>query len=295
MKDLHWDAINPITGTPFTFGDPNLFWGDPSYYLEPGDPGFVPYGPPPSTRNPKPKRMKRQKYYPARIAEQVAWLQNFANKLAGHAPGLGVSVAECAAGIAAARWLIYVLGSWLPGVRTGQKSCTDAAEQAQTGTTGAVLVLPVITAPPLPGASGGLPAVVPVADGALTLIFDLVAEIKESDTYTDAIGLDVGIIGPEETGPDFATLQPAITAKVSGSHVDLDWDWQGHGKFLDMAELQVDRGSGFVILAFDTTPGYTDTTPFPATATVWKYRAIYRVNDAQVGLWSATVNVTVGG
>lgn len=25
MKPLHWDAINPITGTPFTGDDPNLF------------------------------------------------------------------------------------------------------------------------------------------------------------------------------------------------------------------------------------------------------------------------------
>lgn len=54
MKPLHWDAINPITGTPFTWDDPNLFWGDPSYYLEPGDPGFVPY--PGMTPAPKPKK-----------------------------------------------------------------------------------------------------------------------------------------------------------------------------------------------------------------------------------------------
>jgi hypothetical protein len=43
MKTLYWDMINPFTGTPFTWDDPNLRWGDPSYYLEPGDPGFVPY------------------------------------------------------------------------------------------------------------------------------------------------------------------------------------------------------------------------------------------------------------
>lgn len=55
MKPLHWDAINPATGTPFTWDDPNLRWGDPSYYLEPGDPGYVPYGPAPSPP-PKPKK-----------------------------------------------------------------------------------------------------------------------------------------------------------------------------------------------------------------------------------------------
>ena len=79
-----------------------------------------------------------------------------------------------------------------------------------------------------------------------------------------------------------------------GTHVDLVWGWQGHRRFLDQIEIQVDRGSGWTILAFDTTPGYADTTPFPATATQWKYRAIYRVNDMQVGLWSATASVMVG-
>lgn len=45
MKPLLWDAINPFTGQPFTWDDPNLRWGSPATYLEPGDPGFVPYGP----------------------------------------------------------------------------------------------------------------------------------------------------------------------------------------------------------------------------------------------------------
>ena len=56
MKTLHWDMINPFTGTPFTWDDPNLRWGDPSQYLEPGDPGFTPYAnqlPPPAPKPPK--------------------------------------------------------------------------------------------------------------------------------------------------------------------------------------------------------------------------------------------------
>jgi hypothetical protein len=56
------------------------------------------------------------------------------------------------------------------------------------------------------------------------------------------------------------------------------------------------RGSssiGYVFLANDTTPGYTDTTPFPTTPAKWTYRAIYRVGDEQVGQWSAPVSVAV--
>ncbi len=40
---------------------------------------------------------------------------------------------------------------------------------------------------------------------------------------------------------------------------------------------------------------YHDTQPFPATRTVWTYKAIYRAHDAQVGRWSQTVSVVVGG
>ena len=30
MKPLLWDAINPLTGTPFTWDDPNLRWDGPA-------------------------------------------------------------------------------------------------------------------------------------------------------------------------------------------------------------------------------------------------------------------------
>ena len=49
------------------------------------------------------------------------------------------------------------------------------------------------------------------------------------------------------------------------------------------------------LTAFDTTPNYTDTFPLPAALAKWKYRAICRVGDAQVRLWSNTVEITVGG
>ncbi len=61
------------------------------------------------------------------------------------------------------------------------------------------------------------------------------------------------------------------------------WDWQGQSAFLDMIELQVDRGQGYGLLAMDTTP-------FPATAQEWIYKAICRVGDQRVGQWSDEVS-----
>jgi hypothetical protein len=293
MRALHWDAINPLTGTPYTWDDPNLRWGDPAYALEPGDPGFVPYSTPATPLNPtsaKSKKMKHQAYYPTNAAAQIVWLENFRNKLTGHAPTLGISGADSTAAIADARWLIYVLGTWLPAVRAWQKSCTDAARQAQLGNMGVVMVLPVFVAPALPA------GVVAVNDGALNRIFGIIQVMKGSAAYTEAIGTDLGVIGSQQSAPDFATLQPSINATVAGPNkVDNDWGWGGFAAFLDACEIQVDRGSGWTLLTIDTTPGYTDTAPHPATLTRWKYRAIYHVDDAQVGLWSAEVSVTVGG
>jgi hypothetical protein len=75
------------------------------------------------------------------------------------------------------------------------------------------------------------------------------------------------------------------------------WGWGGYAACLDMCEIWVDRGDGkgFILLTYDTTPGYNDTQPFPATPPKWTYKAIYRVDDAQVGLWSNPVTITVGG
>jgi len=135
----------------------------------------------------------------------------------------------------------------------------------------------------------------PVAPGIEARFRALVKLIKASPNYNTAIGAALGIEGPQHVAPDPATLQPEIDVHISGGNVVVDWNWGGNSAYLDMCEIQVDRGDGkgYVDLAFDTTPGYTDTMPFPATPVKWTYRAIYRVNDAQVGLWSKPVTVTV--
>ena len=245
----------------------------------------------------KPKRMKRQAYYPTKFAEQILWLMNFFQKLPAYAVTLGVAPAALAAIIADCRWLIYVLGSWLPAVRAFAPACTDAATAAQTGPGTALTALTAFTAPPPPAAGNGLPAVVPVLTGALDRLFAFVQTIKDSAAMTEAIATDLGVIGSTTTPPPPATLQPVIKATINGDHVDLRWSWDGQHDHVDLLHIQVDRHDtkGFVDLVHDTTPNYTDTTPFPAPLTKWDYRAIWNVNGAPIGQWSATVSVAVGG
>jgi hypothetical protein len=55
MKTLYWDSKDPLD----VFGNPNLRWGDPSYRLEEGDQGYVPWFPPGYVPPAKPKPARR--------------------------------------------------------------------------------------------------------------------------------------------------------------------------------------------------------------------------------------------
>ena len=147
--------------------------------------------------------------------------------------------------------------------------------------------------PAVPSAISGSTA----AAGLLARFLLLANAIKNHKNYTAAVGQILGLEGADQTAPDLTTIQPAIDAKVTGGQVAIKWGWQGQSAFLDLLEIQVDRADtkGYVLLTYDTTPGYTDTAPLPAIAAKWKYRAIYRVADARVGVWSDEVNITVGG
>ena len=88
---------------------------------------------------------------------------------------------------------------------------------------------------------------------------------------------------------------PVIALEMSGGAVLARGKWMGLSEYLDMLEIQVDRGQGYSLLSYDTTPDYLDTTPMPATPEKWSYKAIFRVGDQRVGQWSAVVSITVGG
>ena len=153
----------------------------------------------------------------------------------------------------------------------------------------------------LPGTGSPLPPVFPsglsaVASGIEPRFRALAQTIKKHPAYNAAMGDILGIEGAEQTGPDLNIIQPQFDVKIKGNQVFVNWGWGGFSGQLGCCELQVDRGDGqgFRFLAWDTTPGYTDTQPFPATPVKWTYRAIYRVGDAQVGVWSDSKTITVG-
>src|SRR5665647_1123395 len=196
-----------------------------------------------------------------------AQLQTFKNTIGNYATVLGLTVAQTGPQSADATYYDYTLKC--------AKIMANAAQQwigwknlERVGGTPPATGAPVL--PVLPT------TVTAVAPGIEVRFRALVQLIKANANYNEAMGQALGIEGAQQTGPDLTTLQPVISAILSGNHVNVKWGWGGNSAYLDICELQVDRGDGkgFVLLAYDTTPGYTDTQPFPAAPATWTYRAI---------------------
>ena len=52
-------------------------------------------------------------------------------------------------------------------------------------------------------------------------------KIKASTGYTEAIGDELGIIGPEVETPPLEEMKPNLKAEVSGGVIEIKWDKQG--------------------------------------------------------------------
>ncbi len=230
--------------------------------------------------------MSKQDYLASGALAFSAQLLTFKNAIGGYAANLGLTIAQTTDQAADADYYAYVLDSstviqnsaaqwsfWKKFVRDGGSPPPAGAP-----------VAPVLPA-----------AVPPVAPGIEERFRALVRQIKAHSGYNAGIGRALGIEGEASSGPDLDTITPDLSAKIVGGQVVIGWGWQGYGSQLDMIEIQVDRGAGFTLLTFDTTPGYTDSTPHPASPAKWTYKAIYRKGDAPVGQWTAPVSLTVGG
>jgi hypothetical protein len=134
------------------------------------------------------------------------------------------------------------------------------------------------------------PTVVPA--GIFKRIGKLVQNIKSKQRYNDSIGGNLGIIGAERDR-ETLDMKPILKVKTEAGNPVIVWK---KGK-ADSLDIYVDRSDnkGFVYLANDAVPDFTDKTELNGTDKVmeWKYKAIYRVKDEQVGSFSDEVSVMV--
>jgi len=81
-------------------------------------------------------------------------------------------------------------------------------------------------------------------------------KIKSSTGYTEEIGRDLGIIGPDVLPPDLMSVKPTLKAAVSGGAVVIEFDKGA----LEGVRIHSKRGpeTDFTYLATDTHSPYTD-------------------------------------
>ena len=214
--------------------------------------------------------MKKQFYWPSRMASQVSWLNNWKNKLPTYAYIGTINPTRMAALIADANWLIYVYGAWIGWLRSSSEAGTQYLTVISTGITGgSTFPAPVFTPPALPAGTAA------VAAGALTRLFKAVQDIKEGADYTTAAGSDLQVIGTEINPEDHPV--PVFIARVgqgaTSQCVDFSIIRYAHeGVLIDSR-----RGGLWEQIGITTSRAYCDERPLldPTKPEVREYRMRY--------------------
>jgi len=92
---------------------------------------------------------------------------------------------------------------------------------------------------------------------------------------------------------DPSTWKPVLSSLLQAGHPTVVWT-KGKASAIDSGWTAM---MATALCSSSSTPSRTPPTPLPSpgTSVVWKYKAIYRYHDEQVGQWSDVVSVTVGG
>ena len=226
----------------------------------------------------------KQGYLPSADKDKAVWLKNFANKISAYQVVLGLTPAEVASVQADSAIFTYTIDMVEVYKNESQKrvSFKNILGHGEIGTP-----LPVFPANPTLAMPPAL-----VAAGIFKRLAKLIQKSKNSASYNDSMGQDLGIIAPEGT-VDTLAMKPDLKGALDAGRPLIKWT----KKNASSIDIYVDRkdGKGFVFLANDSQPDYIDTFELPAgqTSVIWDYRGIYRIGDEQVGDFSEVLSITV--
>ena len=210
---------------------------------------------------------------------------NFGSKVGGYQTTFGLSDAEVKGAVqdaACFQWTVINIKK----VETFKRNWTSFKNITRKGATNVVenLVPEFPVLDPMP------PMVVP---GIAFRFRTLANRIKAHQNYTVSIGQNLGIELTAAQKLEIDASQPSLKVVMRGGKVNLDWK---KNRF-DGIVIEKDSGNGFVTLDKALRTKYIDNSALPAQgeSAIWKYRAMYLLNDDQVGLWSDIVITTVMG
>ena len=286
MKFLTWDS-------DFQYDDPNVYWGNPSYKLEPGDPGYIDPDPkPPSTTHKKKRRntMPKQSFMPRQEGPKVNWLNKLTDALMdplkGYAAKYGISSANMTKLDNGRKAVNWVWGN-LEKVRAFPQQFTtfkDALFDGE-GALGNLPLAPALSTPPV----------------AATLYADvfgfallLANGIKNHPDYSESDGEDMGLEGPELPPDDGGSAPVLKLVKSAPGDVVIGWTKGRHqgAKF----QSRIAGTAAWVDLDVDLSPPYNDARPLAVAGVpeVREYRACYVDDETPSNVWSDVLVVTVG-
>lgn len=230
-----------------------------------------------------------QRYFPATEAAQIAWLSNYRIKLAAHNTTVDIDAPELASISSDILFYVWLLGQWNPAIQNDAKEATAykkliADAPASTTTIVTVPVATVVAAQPSE-----------TPPGVLKRLFNQVVRIKASAGYTESIGMDLQIIGPEDTAEHPVPVFKVIVEDGSGQQAArIKFTKYGHdGVYI---ESRV-NGGAWEFLAIDTKTPYLDDEPLavahaPETR---EYRMRFWDSGDANGDWTDVAKVMVGG
>ena len=226
-----------------------------------------------------------KKYYlPKDDNGRLVWISNFATKISEYAARLGITPAQIAQVETDRDLFAWIIG-FINEQKTNVEALTAFKNQLSEGKL-PLSALPVFgIAPPLPA-------------NALNDIFGrvrlMVRAIKGNAALTEAIADALGIIG-EESEDDVNTWKPILKVRIEAGSPNILWT-KGNSNGI---KIWVDRGDGqgFKFLGTDTIPNFLDKHALPAQgqSVLWKYQAIYILDDEEVGEMSDVLEVSVKG
>ena len=128
---------------------------------------------------------------------------------------------------------------------------------------------------------------------AITEFRRIAKKVKASTGYTEAIGQELRIIGPEVVLPPIEEMKPTLKAEVSGGEVEIKWDKQG----MEAIAAYSKRGSeaSFSFFDKDVESPLKDDRPKldPSLPEERSYYAYYLDDNENVGQQSDIVTVVV--
>ena len=151
---------------------------------------------------------------PSADQDRLIWLNNFAGKFASAATPLGFVAADVTSVNNDAAMFTYLV-NLVETFTTAKEQRVQYKNLIKDGPLGKV-------AGAVPTASTVAAAPTAVAAGIFPRIAQLVQRIKNSPTYNEGIGRDLGIIGADQSA-DSVMFKPVLKLVMKGGQVEIQW------------------------------------------------------------------------